>query len=232
MPVKSKLTYANDGEIIDVPVHTQPHTTVTRNRTTGAFEEVPTASINDLSILGGCVDLASTGLGVSKTVWTDTYKHSTFTFRLRYVGKEVLLADDTFLDYTLKELKLEELAAEYQDFSGFPDPDAARLQGALALFTSQGYRVHRPDLSRRADELVAERYEQVLIGLDPEGDDPDKWGGLVGWIIDGIAPSKFPFSFENVRKLNLQTKAMLYGRLLTLTREGASDAQFRQSRGL
>jgi hypothetical protein len=218
-------------ETLETPVpapHKPPTTKVIRNAE-GGYETVPytPGEENTLNVLAGYVDFAAAGLGVSRTTHTDTFICGPFRFRIRPVGREVLLADDAFVYRAVKELNLEEMAAQYQDFSRLPEPEKALSEAAIAIYVSEAYRVGHPDLSARADELVKERYQQVIRGIDPDGNDPDKWGGLVDWRLEGAPLSKFPFTPDNVRALNLQTQAALYSRLLVLSRSGASDAQFR-----
>lgn len=214
-----------------------PKSKLIRNPDTGEIMEVPVTPY-DNTVSGALSDflspetLEASGLGVSKNTFTDTFAYKRGRFKMRYVGSETLLRYDNFVRHAVAELGLEELAAQMQDFSGAPNPDEARKQAALLLFDSQVFRVDHPDKSKRADELTNERYELLLLGVDPDSDNPAEWGGLVGWNIDGVSESQFPFTPENVRKLDLKTKAVLAGRLLSLTREGTLDAQFRRVIGL
>ncbi|BCM89044.1 hypothetical protein IAD21_00887 [Abditibacteriota bacterium] len=208
----------------------------------GGFETVPTSQLGSggatpargLEALGAYIDLRAAGLGVSKTQHTDSYKIGPFNFRIRAVGKAVRLHDDDFVNYAIKQLGLETFAEKFQDFSVFPDPAKARQEAARQIYVTEAFRVDNPELSTRMDELVIERYETLLLGLEGENIDtekPDTWGGLVNWTVDNVAPDAFPFSPENVRRLTLPIKSQLYDRILTYSRAGVSDAQFRRSRG-
>lgn len=210
-------------------------TTAVKNPETGQYEEVETEhatariASNGLEALAGFADIEAAGFAPSKTAWSDTFTFGPFTFRIREVGRPVRLADDAFVQTAVEELGLEQIVASLHDYSTFDEPEKAIRMAAQTLFATEAFRSDYPELSTRADELLAEKYDTVILGLEEDSSDPTQWGGLVGWTIKDVSPDKFPFTPENVRRLKPKTKLALYERILALSRAGIDDAHFRRA---